>query len=121
MPPKVLLSYSEGGEATRALLSVQSCSSNQDPLDVEVAGAMSQNQCKSLSSPFTPRGAPGTLFIYFYFLISYLWVYFGHQGRHLSELQILPYLTNQAFDVGCDQRPPSERLPNENAGGRTCA
>lgn len=30
----------------------------------------------------------------------------GHRGMHLSELQILPYLTNRAFDIGCDQRLP---------------
>lgn len=38
--------------------------------------------------------------IFFYLLISYLWIYFGHRGMLLSKLQILPYLTNQAFDVG---------------------
>lgn len=37
---------------------------------------------------------------FFYLLISYLWIYFGHRGMLLSKLQILPYLTNQAFDVG---------------------
>lgn len=39
-------------------------------------------------------------FFFFYLLISYLWIYFGHRGMLLSKLQILPYLTNQAFDVG---------------------
>lgn len=39
-------------------------------------------------------------FFFFYLLISYLWIYFGHWGMLLSKLQILPYLTNQAFDVG---------------------
>lgn len=80
----------------------------------------SQNQCKVLSARFPQRAAQVILFIYLYFLISYLWVYFGHQGKRPSELQILPYLTNQVFDVGCDQRRPSERLPNENVSGRRC-
>lgn len=44
---------------------------------------------------------------YFYFFISYIWWggggWSGHWGVPLSELQILPYLTNQAFDVGCDR------------------
>lgn len=31
---------------------------------------------------------------------------FGHQGLHPNELQMLPPLTNRAFDVGCDQRLP---------------
>lgn len=83
-------------------------------------GRVTKSVRDAFSARFPQRAAQVMLFIYLYFLISYLWVYFGHQGKHPSELQILPYLTNQAFDVGCDQRRPSERLPKENASGPRC-
>ena len=49
---------------------------------------------------FLIMGGRGKGIFFFYLLISYLWIYFGHRGMLLSKLQILPYLTNQAFDVG---------------------
>ena len=93
-------------------------SNSQDQLDISFRPG-----CHRTSARCFPRvtcgGVAQVLFlIYFYFLVSYLWVCFGHQGKHLSELQILSYLTNQAFDVGCHQRLPSEWLPNGNASGR---
>lgn len=106
-------------EPLRLVTSAQSCSQSQEPLGSQASRPRaSRNQCETLPSHLTQRAARVILFIYFYFLLSYLWVYFGHQGQHPRELQILPYLTNQAFDVGCDQRRPSERLPNGNASGR---
>ena len=78
-----------------------------------------QGVTKSARDAFLAEGGPGH-FIYFYFLLSYLWVYSGPLGKRPSELHIVPYLTNQPFDVGCDQRPPSEWWPNGNASGHMC-
>lgn len=56
--------------------------------------------CKFLFPFLDWWGRGKGIFFFFYLLISYLWIYFGHRGMLLSKLQILPYLTNQAFDVG---------------------
>lgn len=57
----------------------------------------------------------------YYLVISYLWIYFGPRRILLSELQILPYLTNQAFDVGEIRGCAPQPLPNEDGSECICA
>lgn len=74
------------------------------------------------------RGQHGGVSLTFLMAQRVVQVYFPYilfmgllRGKHPRELQIWPYLTSQAFDVGRDERRSSEWSPDGDASGRTCA